>query len=99
MYAGIAASPVAGGRTLEQLVDEADEALAIARYEGVAAALRPDAPREEAQAQSLAPLVVVGDDDPDVVRIVDAHLASGGYRRVLTFDGSRTLEEVRRPAP
>jgi DNA-binding response OmpR family regulator len=99
VFAGIAASPAAGARTLEQLLEEADEALAVARYEGLAAALRPDEPRGDAPAQGIAPLVLVGDDDPDVVRIVDAHLASGGYRRVLTFDGSRTLEEVRAQRP
>jgi DNA-binding response OmpR family regulator len=99
VYAGIAASPVAAARTLEQLLEEADKALAIARYEELTAALLPNEPREERPAQSVAPMVVVGDDDPDVVRIVDAHLASGGYRRVLTFDGSRTLEEVRAQRP
>ena len=99
VFAGIAASPAAGARTLEHLLEEADEALAIARYEGQAAALRPDAPRGEAPVQGVAPMVLVGDDDPDVIRIVDAHLASAGYRRVLTFDGSRTLEEVRAQRP
>jgi DNA-binding response OmpR family regulator len=95
VFAGIAASPAAGARTLEHLLEEADEALAIAQ----AAALRPDGPRGEAPAQGVAPMVLVGDDDPDVIRIVDAHLASAGYRRVLTFDGSRTLEEVRAQRP
>ena len=99
VYAGIAASPAAGARTLEQLLEEADEALSIARYEGVAAALRPEGRRAETTAPSVGALVLVGDDDPDVVRIVDAHLAAGGYRRILTFDGVRTLEEVRAQRP
>ena len=43
--------------------------------------------------------MLVADDDPDVVRIVDSHLAAGGYRRMLTFDGSRTLEEARAQRP
>jgi len=55
--------------------------------------------RPEAAANEVKPMVVVGDDDPDVVRIVDAHLASEGYRRVLAFDGIRTLEEVRAQRP
>ena len=98
VYAGIAASPVAGARTLEELLEEADEAISIARYEGLAAALRPDGPRGDAPAPSLAPLVLVGDDDPDVMRIVDAHLASGGYRRVLAFDGSPDARRSPGPA-
>jgi DNA-binding response OmpR family regulator len=99
VFAGIAASDTAGARTLEQLVEEADEAVSIARYENQAAAQRPDGPRREAPAQTVHPLVLVADDDPDVIRIVDSHLAAGNYRRVLTFDGSRTLEEVRAQKP
>ncbi len=99
VYAGIAVAPVAGGRTLDELFEEADEALAVARYEGVSAALRPNGVRPEAPAKDVMPMVVVADDDPDVVRIVDAHLASEGYRRVLAFDGIRTLEEVRAQRP
>jgi DNA-binding response OmpR family regulator/HPt (histidine-containing phosphotransfer) domain-containing protein len=99
VFAGISGSPNAGSRTLEQLLEEADEALAIARYEGLAAALRPEGPRGDVAAKRTSALVVVGDDDPDVVRIVDAHLAAEGYRRALTFDGIRTLEEVRAQRP
>jgi DNA-binding response OmpR family regulator len=43
--------------------------------------------------------VLVADDDPDVVRILDSHLGAGGYRRMLTFDGMRALEEVRAQTP
>jgi two-component system, cell cycle response regulator len=100
VYAGIAASATGGSHTLERLIEEADEALATARYENHSAALRADGPRAEAPEQgAAAPLVLVADDDPDVVRIVDAHLGSGGYRRVLAFDGTRTLEEVRAQRP
>jgi CheY-like chemotaxis protein len=100
VYAGIAASATGGSHTLDRLIEEADEALAAARYENHSAALRADGPRAEAPEQSaVAPLVLVADDDPDVVRIVDAHLGSDGYRRVLAFDGTRTLEEVRAQRP
>ena len=99
-YAGIAASTGGGSHTFERLLEEADEALAAARYENHSAALRAEGPRADAPDQgAVAPLVLVADDDPDVVRIVDAHLGSGGYRRVLTFDGTRTLEEVRAQRP
>ena len=99
-YAGIAASTGAASHTFERLLEEADEALAAARYENHSAALRAEGHRAEApEPGALAPLVLVADDDPDVVRIVDAHLGSGGYRRVLAFDGTRTLEEVRAQRP
>ena len=99
VYAGVAASEAAGARSLDQLLEEADEAVAVARYENLDAALRPAEPREAPARRSAGPLVLVADDDPDVVRIVDAHLASAGYRRILTFDGSRTLEEIRAQHP
>ncbi len=44
--------------------------------------------------------MLIADDDPDVVRIVDAHLAPAAIRRaILTFDGSRALEEIRAQRP
>ena len=101
VYAGVAASDGAGARTFDVLLDEADEALACARYEGRSASIRKDrsadaAPPDSAQ---LAPLVLIADDDPDVVRIVDAHLRAAGFRRVIAFDGSRALEEIRSQHP
>jgi DNA-binding response OmpR family regulator/HPt (histidine-containing phosphotransfer) domain-containing protein len=99
VHAGIAVSSHAGARTLEELLEEGDEALAIARYESIPAAQRPDGPRSEARSEQSAPLVLVGDDDPEVIRIIDAHLAAAGYRRLLAFDGTRTVEEVRAHRP
>ena len=101
VYAGVAGSESAGARTLDLLLDEADEALACARYEGRPASTRKDRsadaiPPESAQ---LAPLVLIADDDPDVVRIVDAHLRAAGFRRAIAFDGSRALEEIRAQQP
>jgi DNA-binding response OmpR family regulator len=104
VHAGVTASETAAGRTLDELLEEADEALARARYEKVPAALRPEAPEVNgegapAPAPRVAPLVLIADDDPDVVRILDAHLAAGSYRRTIAFDGSRALEEVRAQRP
>ena len=97
VHAGLACSAVAGTRTLEALLDEAEEALAVARYEDVPVATRPDSPRTAARVDG--PTVLVGDDDPEVARIIDAHLTASGYRSVLAFDGARTLEEVRAARP
>jgi DNA-binding response OmpR family regulator len=104
VYAGVAASEQAGTRSLDDLLEEADEALARARYEKLPAALRQDAPANAhdaapAPATRVAPLVLIADDDPDVVRILDAHLGAGGFRRTIAFDGSRALEEVRAQRP
>ncbi len=99
VYAGLAAAEAGDARTLEQLLEEADEALAIARYENVAAAVCPDEPRDAAPGAVTEPLVLVADDDPDVVRIVDAHLATAGYRRILAFDGSEALQQIRATLP
>jgi len=97
VHAGVAGSPIAGTRTLEALLDEADEALAAARYENVAAALRPEGTQTGARVDR--PTVLVADDDPEVSRIIDAHLSASGYRSVLTFDGVRTLDEIRERRP
>jgi CheY-like chemotaxis protein len=101
VYAGVAASDSAGARTLEVLLDEADEALACARYEGRSATIRKDRSADATPPASaqLAPLVLIADDDPDVVRIVDAHLRAAGFRRAIAFDGSRALEEIRAQHP
>jgi DNA-binding response OmpR family regulator len=97
VHAGVAASAVAGTRTLEALLDEADEALSIARYEDVPAALRPEGPRTAARVDR--PTILIGDDDPEVARIIDAHVTAAGYRSVLAFDGLKTLEEVKAQRP
>ncbi len=94
VHAGVAASRRGGARTLDQLLEEAGEALAIARAEDVAAAVRPDEPREAVTDAIPESLVLVADDDPNVVRIVDGHLASAGYRRILAFDGKHALELI-----
>ena len=55
--------------------------------------------RRERLQPAVAPLVLVGDDDQDVVRIVDAHLAAVGYRRIVAYDGVQTIEEARAQKP
>ena len=97
VHAGLAGAAVSGTRTLEALLDEAEEALSVARYEDVPVAVRPDGRRMAARVDRAT--VVVGDDDPEVARIIDAHLTASGYRSVLAFDGVKTLEEVRSQRP
>ena len=97
VHAGLASSAVAGTRTLESLLEEADEALSVACYEDLPAAVRPDGPRTGARVDRAT--VLIGDDDPEVARIVDAHLTASGYRSILAFDGVSTLDEVRTQRP
>jgi two-component system, cell cycle response regulator len=100
MVAGIAASSLGGERTFDSLLEEADDALTTARYQGAAVALKREEPKSDGATAEEGALVVVGDDDPDVIRIVDAHLGAAGFRRVLSFDGASTWQQlqVHRPA-
>ena len=93
--AGVAGA-ASGGTTVEALVAEADEALAEARVHGEAASVRSARPRAAAQ---TARRLVLADDDPDVARIVDAHMRAEGFLTTLAFDGQQALEAVERERP
>ncbi len=100
VYAGVAASDRVGARTVAALMKEADEALAFARSRNQPAALRPDSARAApVVGGGVEALVLVADDDPDVLRIVDAQLSDAGYRRILASDGSQALAELRAQHP
>ncbi len=43
--------------------------------------------------------VVLADDDPDVVRIVDAQMRHAGYRTTVVFDGVAAVEAVASQKP
>jgi DNA-binding response OmpR family regulator len=38
--------------------------------------------------------VVLADDDPDVIRIVDAQMRADGFRTTVAFDGEQALKAV-----
>ena len=101
--AGVAASPGAGARALEDLVAEADEALAEARFLGRSAAMKTAEAGGEAGSPDGAPrsahTVLVADDDPDVVRIVEAQLRAAGYQALNAFDGDRAYQVIRDRQP
>lgn len=96
IHAGLAAAAEPGAR-LEDLIAEADEALAAARFLGLPAAFRED------HAQAVRPtaglLVLIADDDPDVVRIVDAHLRAAACRTLLAFDGQQAVDRIAADRP
>jgi DNA-binding response OmpR family regulator len=90
LHAGVTSSPAPGSVAPETLVAEADEALALARAADLPAAVRSD--RAEAPARRRR--VVIAEDDPEVVRIIDAQLRQAGFDTTIAFDGERAVEAV-----
>jgi CheY-like chemotaxis protein len=87
---GVSASPVAGGFTLDALIAAAEEALAHARFHGAAIAQHGERTETESNA-ARKHLVLLADDDPEVMRIVDAQMRILHFDTVLTFDGEAAL--------
>ena len=85
---GAVDSPAAtpSGEVLDAMVAEADLALAADRV-------------GRGGTQSGRTTVLIAEDDPDVIHIVDARLRAAGYRTVLTLDGQQTLEALERENP
>ncbi len=81
----------AGGTVIESLLADADQVLTQAR------AMRMTATR--AAAADPETRVVLADDDPDVVRIVDAQMRHAGYRTTVVFDGVAAVEAVASQKP
>lgn len=94
LSAGVAAAPRGAG--FGTLLEQADEALAEARYRRQAVVIHGHAPTG---ARTAAPTVVVAEDDPDVMRVLDARLLASGYRTWLTFDGQQALDAIGQHAP
>jgi DNA-binding response OmpR family regulator/HPt (histidine-containing phosphotransfer) domain-containing protein len=88
---GVAASPVAGGFSLDALVSSAEEALAQARFHGLAIAHHGERAGGTDATAATRHLILLADDDPEVMRIVDAQMRSLRFDTVLTFDGEAAL--------
>ncbi len=88
---GVAASPVAGGFTLDALVTSAEEALAQARFHGLAIAQHGERTGGADTDAATRHLILLADDDPEVMRIVDAQMRSLRFDTVMTFDGEAAL--------
>ena len=95
MHIGIACSPMPTW-AIGTLLAEDDEALTEARYVGEAVAVKGVERSNDSEKDQLT--VVVADDDPEVSRILDAHMQAAGYRTVLAFDGEDALAAVEIPA-
>ena len=75
-----------GGDLLDAMVAAADLALAADRV-------------GRGGSQPGKTTVLIAEDDPDVIHIVDARLRAAGYRTVLTLDGQQTLDALERESP
>lgn len=93
--AGVAAAPAGG--TLDAVVAEADEALADARSLGQRASLKQH--RAHAQPSAISRSIVVADDDPEVMRIVDSHMRAAGFRTRPGFRRRGRAARRRRAPP
>jgi len=96
MHAGVTFAPLSTS-AIEALIAEADVALTDARSLGVVVAIEGARGAREAPKNELT--VLLADDDPDVSRMLDAHLQAAGYRTVLAFDGQAALGAMETSRP
>ena len=94
IVAGIASTT--GTASFQELLHEADEALAEARYLRQPVLIHGHAERAAAPTRST---VLIAEDDPDVMRILDAQLRAAGYQTLLVFDGQEALDAIRTRQP
>jgi DNA-binding response OmpR family regulator/HPt (histidine-containing phosphotransfer) domain-containing protein len=86
------------GGEFRVLLQQADEALAEARVRRVPVVAFGETPAETAP-RAAAPVILIAEDDPDVMRVLDSRLQAAGYRTVLAFDGQQALEAITANAP
>ena len=96
--AGVSQSPSPRAVWIESLLSDADTALMQARYCGKEVVLFGEAGETKAAATSAA-VVLVADDDPDIMRILDPQLKGAGYNTKLAFDGAEALAALERHRP
>jgi len=98
-HAGVTAGVSAGGTgtSTKDVVAEADEALAEARYLKAPAAVKADSVTAARVAVNHS--VVLAVDDPDVMRAVDPHMKAAGFRTTITLDAATTLLAIRDQEP
>jgi two-component system, OmpR family, alkaline phosphatase synthesis response regulator PhoP len=95
--AGISQSDTAGAKPFEAMLAEADEALVRARHFG-RQVMRFDEIVDQKPATCRG-LILIADDDPDVVRILDAQMRGAGYRTSVVFDGAEALNRIESSPP
>jgi two-component system OmpR family response regulator len=91
--AGVAATGLSTDRFIEPMLAEAESALAAAQVEGTSIVVYG------AGAAAERGSVLIVDDDPDVVHIIDARLKAAGLQTLVAFDGQQALHQVETSAP
>jgi DNA-binding response OmpR family regulator len=92
IVAGVAGTTERAAVPFASLLADADEALGGARYLGRTAATKLDGALPASPSSRAT--VLLADDDPDVMRILDAQMRAAGYDTVLAFDGAAALAAV-----
>jgi CheY-like chemotaxis protein len=83
---GAADSAGSGTAVLAELISHADFSLAQDRV-------------SQGGADSSKTTILLAEDDPDVLHIVDTRLRAAGYRTVLALDGQQTLDALGKESP
>jgi CheY-like chemotaxis protein len=95
--AGVACAEANAAGGVDSLLANADAALMQARYCRKMVVLYGENP--EPARQPAGASILVADDDPDVVRILDATLRGAGHHTTLVFDGMDALASLELHAP
>jgi DNA-binding response OmpR family regulator len=83
---GVADPERNGSSSLEDLIAHADLALAQDRV-------------AQSGTDTSKTTILLAEDDPDVLHIVDTRLRAAGYRTVMALDGQQTLDALGKETP
>ena len=98
-HVGIAQSPAPGSKPFETLLAEADAAMVAARQAGALVVVSGETVVPVEAPRRARGRIVLADDDPDVVRLIDAQLRAAGYDTVLAHDGGQAVAAVEEHQP
>ncbi len=91
--AGVTATGLSVDRFIEPMLAEAESALSSAQVEKTPVVVYGAGSAAERGS------VLIVDDDPDVVHIIDARLKAAGLQTLVAFDGQQALHQVETSAP
>jgi len=95
--AGLSCSVTGGSKAFETMLVEADQALMQARLFGIPAVVHGE--KIDRDGVASRGFVLLADDDPDIIRILDAQMRGAGYRTSLAFDGAEALAVLESARP
>jgi DNA-binding response OmpR family regulator len=95
--AGVTATGLSAERFIEPLLAEAEAALSAAQVQGAQVVVHGSG--ASPSSSEARPTVLIVDDDPDVVQVIDARLKAAGLRTIVVFDGQQALHHVETSAP